>query len=152
VTLSISGIFGVICLLGIPYFIKYIQDVDLILIGLMMMIISVILLDEILFTQLTETRFYCSLILMFSIGYPLGHTALIGVFSKIIKSGSQGTMMGIFASCGSLARITFPLLAGIIAEYYSINLAFSCAAILLIISWGGLFCYRKILIDHVSSS
>ena len=49
---------------------------------------------------------------MYAIGYPIGHTAVLGAFSKIQKSGPQAVLMGWFATAGSLSRIVFPILSG----------------------------------------
>ena len=45
-------------------------------------------------------------------GYPIGHTSLLCLFSKIQKNGPQGALLGWFGFSGSLARVAFPLTAG----------------------------------------
>ena len=57
-------------------------------------------------------RYATSVVLMYAIGYPIGHTAVLGAFSKIQKSGPQAALMGWFATSGSLSRIIFPILSG----------------------------------------
>ena len=41
---------------------------------------------------------------MYGIGYPIGHTAVIGWFSKAMKHRPQGMLMGLFASTASSGR------------------------------------------------
>jgi len=62
--------------------------------------------------------FYLSLACMYAVGYPLGHTALLGAFSKVVSGqrSHQGANMGIFAASGSVGRVVFPLLSGLCAE------------------------------------
>ena len=62
-------------------------------------------------------NFYLALACMYAVGYPLGHTALLGAFSKVISGqrSHQGANMGIFAASGSAARVVFPLLSGLCA-------------------------------------
>ena len=57
-------------------------------------------------------RYVVSVVLMYAIGYPIGHTAVLGAFSKIQKSGPQAAMMGWFATSGSLSRIILPIISG----------------------------------------
>lgn len=57
-------------------------------------------------------RYVVSVVLMYAIGYPIGHTAVLGAFSKIQKSGPQAAMLGWFATSGSLSRIILPIISG----------------------------------------
>lgn len=148
------GIVGVGFLLSFPILLRYFQDIDLVLFGLAIMVVSCMLVDSVPFIgqktpdtygRSEEERIYLALVLMFAIGYPIGHTALIGAFSKINKSGPQGTMMGIFGSCGSVARIIFPTLAGIIASQLGFGYAFLFTAIALVVSMMIMAWYRKLI-------
>ena len=49
---------------------------------------------------------------MYAVGYPVGHTAVLGAFSKLQKHGVQGGLMGWFATAGSFARIVVPIATG----------------------------------------
>ena len=81
---------------------------------------------------------------MYGVGYPVGHTAVIGWFSKAMKARPQGMLLGLFASAGSLARIVrwqrgngvprraprpspqvFPIAAGVCATYLGSNWVFA---------------------------
>ena len=126
------GAFGVIALLNFKRLTDYINDIDLIIGGIFVMIFSVALLSHYaLFDDVQSIqiwRFYTSIITIYAIGYPIGHTAVIGMFSKM---STTGKMLGYFGSAGSLARFAFPILAGFLAERYGDRLVFAVLAVFL---------------------
>ena len=67
----------------------------------------------------------------YGVGYPVGHTAVIGWFSKAMKNRPQGMLMGLFASAGSLARIVFPICTGLVADSFGSDAVFATLATLL---------------------
>lgn len=149
ITISVCGLFGVVILLCFPLILRYIQDTDLIIGGLALMLLSCLSLIQSLSPITSEQRVYGALILMFATGYPIGHTALIGVFSQLSKTGPQGKMMGIFGSFGSLARIVFPLSSGIVVQKLGFDWAFGFAAFMLSISLFIMICFRKSISSKV---
>ena len=72
-----------------------------------------------------------AMISMYGVGYPIGHTAVIGWFSKAMKNKPQGFLLGIFGSAGSLARIVFPIVTGFVATHFSADAVFGVLATLL---------------------
>jgi MFS-type transporter involved in bile tolerance (Atg22 family) len=149
ITISLCGLIGVVFLLFFPVILKYIQDTDLIIGGMFLMLLSCICLVQTFSSLASERTVYAALILMFALGYPIGHTALIGVFSKLSKSGPQGKMMGVFGSFGSLARIIFPLCSGVVVQNLGFDWAFGFAAVLLMISLLIIVYFRKSIIRQV---
>ena len=124
---GICGIFGVAMLLSMGRLAKIMSDFQMIVSGMVVMVLSVISLsgledggDE----NNPTWRYWLAMVLMYSIGYPIGHTAIIGLFSKIIGRKPQGTLLGWFATAGSAARVVFPLMSGYVAHLASINLVF----------------------------
>jgi ceroid-lipofuscinosis MFS transporter 7 len=87
-------------------------------------------------------QFISCLTLMYGLGYPVGHTAVLGAFSKIQKHGKQGAMMGWFATAGSLARILFPIASGL-SNTFAANSPFMIVLLLLILSYVGLILLRN---------
>ena len=83
-----------------------------------------------------------AMVSMYGIGYPIGHTAVIGWFSKAMKNKPQGFLLGIFGSAGSLARIVFPIMTGFIATYFSADAVFGVLAALLGTTLAILVVYR----------
>ena len=83
----------------------------------------------------------------YSIGYPIGHTAVIGWFSKAMKNLPQGFFMGLFASAGSLARIIFPIATGVISEYHGTDAVFATLALLLGLTLVLMISFKKFFSD-----
>jgi hypothetical protein len=77
------GTIGVIALLSMGYLSQYFSDIQLICGGMVIMasgIMSLTTLDEA--TANPEWKYVVAIFLVYSIGYPIGHTAVIGLFSK----------------------------------------------------------------------
>lgn len=129
------GTVGVISLLSMGYLSKYVTDIQLICGGMVVMASGILAL-----TTLEEEdsnpswRFVLAIFMIYSIGYPIGHTAVIGLFSKIVGRRPQGTLLGWFASAGSLARLTFPIMSGYITNYRGVIPLFYVLACILGIS------------------
>lgn len=47
-----------------------------------------------------------------SIGYPLGQTAVLSLFSKVLGGLPMGGFLGVFSTSGCAARIVFAMVAG----------------------------------------
>lgn len=77
------GTVGVMALLSMGYLSQYFSDIQLICGGMVVMSAGIVSL-----TAVTEDntnagwRFFLAIFLIYSIGYPIGHTAVIGLFSK----------------------------------------------------------------------
>jgi len=114
INFAVFGILGVISIMTLPYLTRWFTDIDLMIGGMGLMIVSAVLMSNM--TDLTNIHFGFALWLMYSTGYPIGHTAMLGAFSKLTKYGKQGLMMGMFVAAGSAARVWFPVLAGYLTE------------------------------------
>lgn len=132
-TVSICGLIGVINLLLFSLYLRYISDFNMVQYGLIGMALSCFLMIP-MFDYYPEWEFYTAILLMYSFFYPIGHTAVLGVFSKVLKSGSQGTWLGVFGSAGSFARILFPILAGVLSNYWGSSAIYVLMAVLLVTS------------------
>jgi ceroid-lipofuscinosis MFS transporter 7 len=111
-----SGLVGVLILLCFSFLTKVFSDIALITGGLAVMVASTALLLGLDGGMLS--RFETAIFLTYAIGYPIGHTAVIGMFSKITSSRPQGALQGYFASAGSLARMSFPVITGYIINVW----------------------------------
>jgi ceroid-lipofuscinosis MFS transporter 7 len=87
-------------------------DFQLIKLGLLVMICAQLIIYSYGFKYPSFTQYLLCVGLMYSFGYPVGHTAVLGAFSKIQKSGPQAALMGWFATAGSFSRIIMPIIAG----------------------------------------
>merc|ERR1712150_467254 len=121
-------------------------DVQMIVLGISMMIIgsaTFLNLDE--NVEHASWRYTCSIFFMFSVGFPIGNTAVLGLFSKIVGRRPQGTLQGLFVSAGSLSRIIFPIASGYIAHLFGLQPLFTLVVIVLSITVLSALVNRKIL-------
>lgn len=113
---SLAGMFGLLSLLSFYILTKHFSDISLTIAGIMIMMISCAILSNIWLNSVVSSNvYYVSIFLMYSLGYPIGHTAALGFFSHNVTKYPKSSLFGYFASIGSFARITFPLLAGFIS-------------------------------------
>jgi MFS transporter, ceroid-lipofuscinosis neuronal protein 7 len=143
------GTVGVAALLSMGYLATFFNDIQLICGGMVVMccgILSLSFLED--NSSNPSWKFVVAIFLLYSIGYPIGHTAVIGLFSKgeyfwfgvfqkascfgqltainffyvtVVGRRPQGTLLGWFASAGSLARLIFPIMSGYVANYAGIS-------------------------------
>jgi len=135
---SICGSIGVCSLLSMKFISRVFTDIQMIMGG-----ITVCAIGIISFGSLTSVEdgaensivhYIIGIFLIYGVGYPIGHTAVIGLFSKVVGRRPQGTLQGWFASAGSLARIIFPIISGYIAQYDDTTTVFIFLFIILVIS------------------
>jgi ceroid-lipofuscinosis MFS transporter 7 len=82
-TVASCGTVGVMALLSMGYLAKYFSDIQLICGGMVVMasgILSLTFVDD--DADNSGWRFFFAIFLIYAIGYPIGHTAVIGLFSK----------------------------------------------------------------------
>lgn len=147
------GLFGVFSLLSMGSLTQYLSDIQLICGGMAVMAFGIVTLagfgdtveDGLDNVNNPSWRYIFSIFLIYGIGYPVGHTAVIGMFSKIVGRRPQGALQGWFASAGSLARIMFPIVSGYVAEYASISALFILLTTVLSISIAFVFVARRTL-------
>ncbi|CAM9372145.1 unnamed protein product, partial [Hapterophycus canaliculatus] len=111
-TFATFGTIGVASLLSMRLICRFYNDVQIVLGGMAVMIVACLM-----FVTKPEGAsglplFLIAVFLMYSVGYPIGHTAVLGLFSKVVGAQPQGALLGWFGSAGSLARIAFPVIAG----------------------------------------
>ncbi|GMH84880.1 hypothetical protein TrVE_jg10177 [Triparma verrucosa] len=122
---SSCGAMGVVALLGMGQIGKVLTDTQMITYGMATMIVGTALLvhfgDH---RHFGKYRFESAVFLLYSVGYPIGHTAVIGIFSKIVGKRPQGALLGYFASAGSVARMFFPIFSGYVAQFLGNSVMF----------------------------
>ncbi len=148
--ISLCGVIAIFIMLSFALLLRSVDELNLVIIGLTTMMVSCILLDGTILTHVSQSRYLLALVLMFAIGYPIGHTALIGLFAKVIKSGPQGGYLGTFAASGSLGRILFPTFSAWLVHVRGFDAAFSFAAVLLAFCLLYLLFHRKEIHKHTS--
>lgn len=125
VIVASCGSIGVIALLSMGHLAKFVSDIQLICGGMLIMSFGVLSLGFLEQDAVNPSWKFCTAIfLIYSVGYPIGHTAVIGLFSKIVGRRPQGTLLGWFASAGSLARLCFPIMSGYVTNFFGISALF----------------------------
>ena len=100
VIVASCGSIGVIALLSMGHLAKFLSDIQLICGGMLIMSFGVLSLGFLEQDALNPSWKFCTAIfLIYSVGYPIGHTAVIGLFSK---SEFQGSSFRFVPSCFSL--------------------------------------------------
>eukprot|EP00752_Nemacystus_decipiens_P015766 g14076.t1 len=144
------GAIGVIALLSMRILCRHYNDIQLVLGGVSLMILTCLVLA--VPPQAGAAGLYvfvAAVFMMYSVGYPIGHTAVLGLFSKVVGAQPQGTLMGWFGSAGALARTFFPVLAGVLCEELGSSALFSFLVAILSITFGMLFTFRKPYLECV---
>jgi ceroid-lipofuscinosis MFS transporter 7 len=138
-----SGFIGVLILLCFKQLTAYFGDFNLMLYGILLMVVSNFLMVQYMWEDsLPEWQFVLGVPLMYCIAYPVGHTAVLGVFSKIVSNGPQGELQGWFGSAGSLARVIFPLTAGLLTHYFYQSSIFVLANLILSLAVAGILIWK----------
>jgi ceroid-lipofuscinosis MFS transporter 7 len=115
--ISTSGAVGTLILLKFKFVTSYLgDDYDVMKFGIGLMILAQFIICSYRGILASVGQFYVAVILIYAIAYPVGHTAVLGAFSKIQKTGKQATLLGWFASAGSFARIVFPIISGLLTQ------------------------------------
>mmetsp|Transcript_34165 Transcript_34165/g.72791 ORF Transcript_34165/g.72791 Transcript_34165/m.72791 type:complete len:499 (+) Transcript_34165:209-1705(+) len=135
---SINGLVGVSSLLSMGYLGKLLTDIQMIIGGITVCAIGIISFASLQSVEMgaenSIVHYIIGIFMIYGVGYPIGHTAVIGLFSKVVGRRPQGTLQGWFASAGSLARILFPVMSGYIAQYDDITTVFIVLFVNLVIS------------------
>uniref|UniRef100_A0A7S2K957 Major facilitator superfamily (MFS) profile domain-containing protein n=1 Tax=Leptocylindrus danicus TaxID=163516 RepID=A0A7S2K957_9STRA len=143
---SIFGAIGVVALLNMGNIERYLSDVQMIVFGIVIMTCASATLIGIREDQeYNMGRYLFVLFMVYSIGYPIGHTAVIGMFSKVVGRRRQGKLLGWFASAGSFSRMIFPIMSGYVAQYEGNSALFVVLVCVLATSLLFLVSYRDIL-------
>ena len=135
---SSAGALGVIALLCMGLLGKCMTDTQMIVYGALTMVVgtgSLVHFGD--HSNFAPFRFEVAIYLLYAIGYPIGHTAVIGIFSKIVGGRPQGALLGWFASAGSVARMGFPVLAGYVSSYAGSSWMFVVMIVVLSLAAGG---------------
>lgn len=143
------GFWGVCALLSFKPLSKVFDDVQLMLGGIAVMVVSCLLLigsirPPTLSLQIQKKIWALAVFLMYAVGYPIGHTAVIGWFSKAMGKRPQGLLMGLFASAGSVARVAFPIFTGIVAQRLDIDIVFLSLSIMLGVTFLIIFLFASL--------
>ncbi|CAM9556073.1 unnamed protein product, partial [Ectocarpus sp. 8 AP-2014] len=142
------GAIGVVTLLSMRLLCKHFNDIQLVLGGVSLMIVTCAML-ALPPTVIGLHGFIAAVFLVYSIGYPIGHTAVLALFSKVVGAQPQGTLMGWFGSAGAISRASFPVLAGVLCEVFGTSALFLFLVALLSVTFALLFTFRRPYLDCI---
>lgn len=115
IRISIIGFFGLFVYLGFKPISRAFVDRILVMFGLMITVIGCMPLSIPAVAQhLPAIAYVASLGLTWSVAYPIGQTAVLSLFSKVLAGLPAGGFLGIFSATGSIARVIFAMVAGYI--------------------------------------
>jgi ceroid-lipofuscinosis MFS transporter 7 len=153
---AVMGTFGSLLLLLIAKVSDYlnIDDAQLTNGGISIFIMGVVMntfLDKENVENNQTWRYVFSIFLCYGIGYPICHTALISLFSKIVGRRPQGTLQGWFSASGSIGRVSFPIMSGYVVSNFDIETLFYILSVVLGCSVFFLLHFRSVF-SRLSSS
>ncbi|KAJ0412541.1 hypothetical protein ATCC90586_006908 [Pythium insidiosum] len=134
-------IFGFLMLLFGNMLSKRVSDISFLIFGFLMLLFGNVILFALSLVYddtvaLPFGWFLVAQILVWSIGCPLTSAVVVSAFSKVLGTRPQGTLMGIFGSSASIARIVLPLLPGILPSWealFLVNMSLCAASILVLV-------------------
>jgi MFS family permease len=135
---SILGVIGLIFYFSIDYMLKLISETTLLSIGFALAAIGSLCLVNLTSHQMTIYQFFAGAAFVWSFGSPITQVLVISTFSILLGPIPQGAAMGYMGSAGSIGRIIFPFIAGLI----SANISFACCGALMILASIAVLCYR----------
>lgn len=118
-------------------------DFSLLIGGLLVTAVGTVMLSFPRLEALPLWVFIFALSLIWSVGYPIGQTATLSVFSKVLANLPPGGLLGIFSASGSIARMTLAAVAGYLDDRYSASSPFLVGFFMSITSLCLVFFYRK---------
>lgn len=144
--ISTIGFFGLFVYLGFKPIAKRFSDRGLVFFGLLVVVLGCLpLATPFLADNMSITVYVFCLGLTWSLAYPVGQTAILALFSKVLGGLPAGGFLGIFSASGSLARVFFAMLAGVMWSHFGKESVFamilaymSLAAVMVISSYRSL--------------
>lgn len=95
------------------------SDKTLVAVGLCFIAFGCLPLSVHTFVQRMSVSFYIMLLsFTWSIAYPIGQTAILALFSKVLRGCSVGSFMGLFSASGAISPLVLSVLATKLWEHY----------------------------------
>lgn len=142
VFLSVTGLFGLFIYLFFKPIAHAFSDRYLVGVGLFTILIGCLPLAVPPVSRHLPLFIYVSCLgLTWSVAFPVGQTAVLALFSKLLVELPSGGFLGLFSMCGSISRLVFAAMAGWVWENWGREAVFVCLstfAILII----GVFLFR----------
>lgn len=113
--ISFIGFFGLAVYLGFKPIAKTFSDRSLVVFGLVAVVVGCLPISSTWLSEHMSVGVYVACLgINWSLAYPVGQTAVLGLFSKVLGGLPAGGFLGIFSASGSFARIAFAMASGAI--------------------------------------
>lgn len=110
--LSFVGFIGLFVYLSFKWISSKFSDRSLVLVGLGVILIGCVPLSlPYISVRLPFLIYVICLGVTWSVAYPIGQTAVLALFSKILYGLPAGGLLGVFSTSGSIARLSLAILA-----------------------------------------
>lgn len=125
--IAVIGLLGLAVYLFFKPIARRFSDRKLVVVGLLSVLVGCVPLSLSPLTRhMSEPVYVACIASMWSIAYPVGQTAVLALFSKILGDLPAGGFLGIFSASGSLARVVFAMLAGKLWDALGREAVFAC--------------------------
>jgi len=131
---GICGSCGVIVLIYLGSIVNLFSEMYSLIFGILMMLASSIILVVFTYQGASVHWFEGSVWLMYALGFPIGNTVVLGLYSKVAQGMSQSELLSWFGTAGSAARVLFPIFSGILTERYGVSVLFECLSGFLVVT------------------
>jgi len=113
---AILGVLGLIVYFGVDFIPKIIPEWITLTIGFFFLAGGCIVLIPVGRFAQNIVRFTIGTFFIWTVGSPITQTLVLSSFSKILGSQPQGLWMGWIGAAGSVGRIVFPIIAGLVSD------------------------------------
>lgn len=124
--LSGIGFIGLLIYLCFKPIAQIFSDRGMVLFGLIVIALGCIPLSLRMIVDRMPTWVYVFFLgLTWSIAYPVGQTAVLSLFSKVLARLPAGSLLGIFSMTGSIARLCLAIVAGLLWNWFGREAVYS---------------------------
>eukprot|EP00178_Gracilaria_changii_P007298 TRINITY_DN232_c2_g1_i1.p1 TRINITY_DN232_c2_g1~~TRINITY_DN232_c2_g1_i1.p1 ORF type:complete len:623 (+),score=145.43 TRINITY_DN232_c2_g1_i1:426-2294(+) len=138
--ISAMGFVGLLVYVAFKPIATRFSDRSLLLFGLLLVLLGCAPLAVLpLAARLPLAAYVLCVGVTWSVGYPLGQTAVLALFSKVLGALPAGGLLGLFSATGSVARISFAMLASAVwssfgrESVFAVIVAYMCMASTLVL-------------------
>lgn len=112
--ISVIGLFGLVVYLSFKPLAKRVSDRNLVVCGLLLVLVGCAPLSFVTLTTAMQISAYVFFLgFTWSVAYPIGQTAILALFSKVLASLPAGRFLGLFSATGSISRVLLAMLASL---------------------------------------
>jgi MFS family permease len=130
---TILGGIGVVAFVLMHWFTQYLKEMTLLCWGFIAMFLGFITTLD-FDSDLSIYTLSYAMAMIYCIATPVCQTLVASMLSKSLPSAQQGKWMGLLTAAGSIGRIVFPLLAGLLYSLWNTNVALMLPAVITILA------------------